>query len=548
MEKDIENLVADVSEYLLNRLNNWDTKKNAHKNVAKILKEKFSKPKTTIPEHCGIMSAIDQETFASFQLLYYSIMLSHRVSIAVIDLGMTPKQVQWCQKQEIFNINWEQIAPKLICNTDQAWKSWNKPVYLQNSPYQQTLWLDPQCVIFDKLDYVFDKIKEQIFIVENPNNQSPIIALHLALQTNLVPHHAGPPNVHGGVIGFKKDRDSVILDRWIEVIKKCLADQDVLSTITYQEDTCLQWSIEMENRLDSLITDITWNTPTTVPSGTIIEILTTLQPVCSIAHLSTLSCTDEVPFNFQLDEFPNILPPPNLAKKCTIYVIPYDPIENRAYLQPIALEEFAKELGDNRIYLSPMIHNARTEYVGIMPGNLNERYKRLHFTFQNFSDVEPQLHPDRILAVEVAPLNWAEISESRCPGIGAILMEIAEQENIQLESGPTIAGNAFICHHTVFERFLKFWHRVYDFLLNKYDHKFGGIKPPFVYQQIPMIFFANEQLEIVPILDRCIKNADEDLKYHVCRYDGTIEAKFLEMIQAEGYCEYNRYRFARCTP
>ena len=177
--------------------------------------------------------------------------------------------------------------------------------------------------------------------------------------------------------------------------------------------------------------------------------------------------------------------------------------------------------------------------MGIFPNNLKKRYPKINFKLENIENLNAQLDPDKILGIDIAPAHWSTITDQRVNGSEEIIQELADQFELNV-IGVSIGGNAFICHHTVFQELLIFWEKAYNYLFNKY-----GFKPNIIYSQITMLFFANCNKQIVPILDRIIKNVvEDDLPYHIYNFDSTVEAKFTNLIQAKKYCEYNRYRYS----
>ena len=532
MEKDIKKLVQDISQFLETKLTTFGdilTQKNF---LIQSLRNHFWKNKARIPETCGILTIANKDTFAQFQILFFSAILAHNVHIAVIDEGLTPEQREWCNTQNKLTL----IPKQKVYDNN-----WDRPFCLLASPFQMTLWLEPYCIILDNLDEAFRLIYKTPFLIEDPG-KSNITDLHIAMQTNLVPHHSGPPILKGALFGYHLKRDHELLQKWVNAVEK--SQNKAILTSARDVWRVLQWVIEINNQLELVTSEPKWINSPDLPKTTPLDFLETLPNEPNL--LSTPYDTSDwglLPLNIDTQDFPEISGNKSFHELCHIFILGETSIHQACFEQiPLTDDPILKEAS---IYQDPRLKEAKSPYVGILPADLNQRIKKTKFRLENMEDLELQLAPHKVLAPMISSDQWSNVSERRSPGMEEILEDLRQRYYLTLER-PTVVGNNFICHQTVFLKLLDFWQDVYSYLLTRYNNDFNQIKPDFVYMHIPMIFFANSQdLQMSLIMDHQIRVTKSPLPYQVCQFNGITDAAFRDLKHAENYCEHNGYRYTR---
>jgi hypothetical protein len=113
----------------------------------------------------GIITAADSTSFSAFQLFNYSLRKHNsKIPLALFDIGLSEQEKGWCRRNKIKLINYKNpIVPKDYF----MWQTWNKPDYINRSPFEYTLWLDCDIIIYKNLTSIFKKIKNKIFCVKD---------------------------------------------------------------------------------------------------------------------------------------------------------------------------------------------------------------------------------------------------------------------------------------------------------------------------------------------------------------------------------------------
>jgi hypothetical protein len=508
MENYVKKLVQDISQLLETKLTDFENVLAQKKILIQTLHDYFWKNKARIPQDCGILTAANKENFTQFQLLFFSAAIAHSVHFGVIDEGMSSEQQDWCRDQE--NIT-------LIARSNIYKNEWNRPHDLLSTPFQTTLWLEPNCVVINNLDEIFKIICQKPLLIEDPEKTNAA-DLHIAMKTNLVPHHSGPPHLKSGLFGYQLKRDKELIQKWAESIEKT-------ENIARNVWRVLQWIVESNNQLHLILNGPEWTDHTPLPPTTnVFDFLRTLPNNINI--LTTPYDTKDWEFlPLTIKDFP-VITAIKFHELCHIFVMGETALEQQ-YLEAIPSID---------VYQNPRLQLVDTTYIGILSAN----DPKTQCCLKNVEELATQLMPDKILSPTITSEQWASVSKRRDPEIGNILDDVCQQFELTLDNS-TIVGNNFICHRDVFLKLLAFWNEVYSYLLDQHNNV---TKPDFVHMHIPMLFFANCGLQLAPIMDRQIRvSATSPLPYEVCRFNGIIDAAFRNLTHAENYCEQNGYRY-----
>ncbi|MEI6241808.1 MAG: hypothetical protein WCP39_00185 [Chlamydiota bacterium] len=201
-------------------------------------------------EEKGVLVGTDKNQEWLLPWWYFHYSATNTFPITFGNFGMSKKALAWCEKRgsvleapsSDFVTKKEIISSDLRKKWDQNraatpfWKSrpawFLKPLLMQQSPYQQTLYLDLDCQVYQNLNPIFD-------FSNNPGGfsiaQDPIVCFPQS--KNFV----FPPNItryNSGVIVYQKN--SPLIEKWASY---CLeknhlfpGDQDVLEYILSTED------------------------------------------------------------------------------------------------------------------------------------------------------------------------------------------------------------------------------------------------------------------------------------------------------------------------
>ncbi len=215
----------------------------------------------------GVLVGTDtaQEWLLPWWWSHYS--CHNTLPVTFVDFGMSQKVLHWCQKKgNVIPLHLDKsfIAPKEAIDPTKAaiwerragkdvwgWREscFNKPFALALTPYDETVWLDLDCEVFESLDPIFQFIKEFDFSIANPMERFE-------------------EQYNSGVVVYRKN--SAILEKWIDL---CLrenvhfyGDDHVLSHLLNHEEIPFQllpreWNWMMPLGINFFVKIFHWLTP-----------------------------------------------------------------------------------------------------------------------------------------------------------------------------------------------------------------------------------------------------------------------------------------------
>lgn len=211
---------------------------------------------TAIPAGIGVITACDSFFFPGFQLLFHSL---HGIPITLFDLGLSAAQRDWCRERAIP----VQQIPLVMPATVNGWQSWNKPFYLEQTPYERTLWLDSDCVVRGSLLPLFDQLLSKPIILHHWSYHYPTLndnRLYERLPTKS--RFAGRRLVNAGVMGIAKNRDlsASWFREWRGLVAQAAQDADLRNWIVCWDEGALIWALEATASIEDVVSDHqTWN-------------------------------------------------------------------------------------------------------------------------------------------------------------------------------------------------------------------------------------------------------------------------------------------------
>lgn len=162
--------------------------------------------------------------------------------ILFIDFGMSTSAKTWCEKRgTLINLPSQEVAidsalgssiPTHILAKRHVW--FQKPLALIASPFEQSIWVDLDCLFLAPLDPIFELLKQ-------PNTlcmrQELAVRATSEQELGIVPKNA--PSYNTGVLAYTKDHP--LLKSLITNLRHAschhLGDQDALSTAIYESQT-----------------------------------------------------------------------------------------------------------------------------------------------------------------------------------------------------------------------------------------------------------------------------------------------------------------------
>ena len=164
----------------------------------------------------------------------------HNINVAVIDMGMDHHQKMWCTHQKnliIINPNWRQFY---LLWDQFSWR-WNKPVFFLLSPFRNTLWMDPDCVLLNGVSLLFRHLHEEpVFLcdyLEEPKDDE----LYELMPVPTLSSVRRYPRT--GVVGLSWERDFYILRDWLWCVVCASKDQAIRDAVIDGGDGALGWAL-----------------------------------------------------------------------------------------------------------------------------------------------------------------------------------------------------------------------------------------------------------------------------------------------------------------
>lgn len=469
-------------------------------------------------EDTGIITASDARRFVGIQLLYGSLIVTNDVELVCFDLGLTPEQKAWCQEQTNLQLQEPQVLP--WPKTKPMWQTWNKPFFMDESPFRKTIWIDGDCFVTESLLPLYKFLENgPVFTPDAVSSCNDDLYKFLPIPGI---YKEPKPYINAGVIAFDLDRsiDRQILDKWKEIILQISENQDLENCIIHQDQGALRWVVHALKAQNYIIDTkyLNFLFPHHRPCSPEKFLLGCKQMNGTINHFVAgvkkpwENWGPIIPLKFDHLDLHLSQDPPEpdpLSDKLNIFVLHNDPkflnqIYDRPYLTKVNLGNLnvgqfqVNELCENRIYLSNLIKTPH-EYIGFASARWNWKYKGiLHLEDMNL--LRNQLRPDTVYIAEETPVDWKRHSESSHPGISKFIQELEDLTGLTAH-GRSFWANNFICHRKVFEDFLRFWRKVFYHIHNKYGLNFdfnigwgnSDVKPAYLLERITVLYFANRK-------------------------------------------------------
>jgi len=200
----------------------------------------------------GVITAADARIFGGLHLLRSSI---PAVPMAVVDLGLHDDHLQWLRDHDC------RILPAVgtVERNVLWWQTWNKPFYLQSSPFRRTLWLDADTVVVGSMTPMVARLQRRGFVV-----------IHQLLHG--LPHSMGGrfyqefpvqlpfPGIQAGVVGISKDslEDQALLSVWLDTVELA-SKPEWRRCMPWADNDALDWTMASTRDVDFIVTDTQWN-------------------------------------------------------------------------------------------------------------------------------------------------------------------------------------------------------------------------------------------------------------------------------------------------
>lgn len=196
-----------------------------------------------------------RQVFPGFQILAHTL---KGIPVTLIDLGLLPAQRAWCNERGIPLMTAELKMPAPV----KGWQIWNKPFYLEASPYEDTLWMDCDTCAPGSVVPLLESIDAGPLILRHwdeaydyPNDES----LYDLFPTRT--RFANKRLLNAGVLGIRKSRDlrADWFLTWRDMVLKSIGSAKLRSLISYYDEGALIWALEATASVELITNRQEWN-------------------------------------------------------------------------------------------------------------------------------------------------------------------------------------------------------------------------------------------------------------------------------------------------
>lgn len=195
--------------------------------------------------------------------------------------------------------------------------------------------------------------------------------------------------------------------------------------------------------------------------------------------------------------------------------VPQRPWLSRVLLPHLNLSDPSlrdNRLGESRLFLSSLRHPEGVDRVGVLNARCAQKYRG--FDWDAVPDLVKSLMtgPEKVLCpwptVNGWSDDWLAYSESVHPGMTRLIHQNLFQPMEDVCRRPSLWGNDFICHRTVWDEWITYWRQAFNYYHGRYefdppfacDPKYDNRKPALLYERITTLYFAmRPDLHIVPM-------------------------------------------------
>ena len=136
------------------------------------------------------------------------------------------------------------------------------------------------------------------------------------------------------------------------------------------------------------------------------------------------------------------------------------------------------------------------EYIGFLSANRNKYNNCKPIERMDELDYQPNI----VYGGHLAPEDWYSSTLRWHPGMKELLDELANFTGLKLE-GISIWANNFVCHKSVYDDFIIYWHKCFDYFYQKYGYDLpfdigtfeAKRKPAYFLERFTILYFANRR-------------------------------------------------------
>lgn len=234
-------------------------------NFTSLFREAFPLPqkKIRISRNFGILTACSRNLFIGLQMMISSIAHFYDVIVLVYDVGLTPEQVAWCNRQP--GVMVKPFKHPEHGNHIKYAGAWFKSHYISSSPFKHTIWIDADTMVIGDLREIIDwSHPEALFTSDYTQLKETTInssILYSYMPIGKPYHHDILPYINTGVLVTHKKRDATILKDWRYCVEQACAVKEIAEAIACWDQGAAKWALHKNDKLYLIVPDKKFNYP-----------------------------------------------------------------------------------------------------------------------------------------------------------------------------------------------------------------------------------------------------------------------------------------------
>ena len=220
----------------------------------------------------GIIAAADAGYYPQLVLLVRSLRAACRYPVMVVDGGLTVAQVAALRADGVTVVPLPSSCahlPRPIVAAARkrlpkgTWSgalAWRKPFQIRDaSPYRRSLWLDVDTIVLDDVAPLFAYLDRGPVMFRETQAGWGAHNDPRLYERFPVPVPLSGLTVNAGVIGLDQDRDAPLLRAWCEMVRRALADPEILDLVQFDDEGALLWALHATGQIGAISDETSWN-------------------------------------------------------------------------------------------------------------------------------------------------------------------------------------------------------------------------------------------------------------------------------------------------
>ncbi len=215
----------------------------------------------TYPGHYAIITAVSPNLWQDYLYFYHSLRRYSDHHLYVIGLELPPELSTIIAQHR--RVTLRPVTPEIVAglkSIDEDWRKWYKPYFISLVPeVDYALWLDTDIVVAGSLDPLFAYITSKFLVVTD--YLAPVYCRNSRELYELLQISTPPTTqvLNSGVIGWSQARDSPIIKRWLEIVRRANFDRIFYKNVSLHDQGALLLALHEVGGLNLILDKPEWN-------------------------------------------------------------------------------------------------------------------------------------------------------------------------------------------------------------------------------------------------------------------------------------------------